>query len=355
MLSFIGASTMIICGIIHVELLPANSPKVIGLLVAGFATLIFFIIWETFAPLRLSLTPPKLFRVNKGRRLTVPFICSFIVTMFYYGVNIIWGTMVAVYFDDPTAPRWKNLMLATVQGFGTGAGCAALVILGNRLGHWRLQMIVPFALMTMFGGLFAYVTPERKAAGVAVAFFTSFFFGFVEYLTTTFIQFGADQIDLGIVGGLGGAGRGGGGCIASSVFSTILTTVQTQWANTHVPAAAVAAGASANTARAILAAMPGGAAAVQKVPGVTLAIAEAAGAAYQQSYVEGVKYVAADPDGASYTLLTSSRKNVAYASVAFGGFAFLCCFFLEDISPRMNSRIEVFLENDVQAEKNVTH
>jgi hypothetical protein len=46
---------------------------------------------------------------------------------------------------------------------------------------------------------------------------------------------------------------------------------------------------------------------------------------------------------------------VAFSSLGFGGLAIIASFFLEDIGPKMNNKIEVFLENDVQAEKNVYH
>lgn len=66
-----------------------------------------------------------------------------------------------------------------------------------------------------------------------------------------------------------------------------------------------------------------------------------------------------------FSKLFSSNKNhsfantiyrkVAFASLAFGGVAIIASFFLEDIGPKMNNQIEVFLENDVQAEKNKFH
>ena len=68
-------------GIVYVQLLPSNDPTVIGLLVAGFGMLIFFGLWETFAPLREPLTPTRLFTNNRGRTLTAPFIVGGVVTM----------------------------------------------------------------------------------------------------------------------------------------------------------------------------------------------------------------------------------------------------------------------------------
>ena len=48
-------------------------------------------------------------------------------------------------------------------------------------------------------------------------------------------------------------------------------------------------------------------------------------------------------------------RTVALASIGFGGVAIIATFFLEDIGPKMNNKIEIFLENDVQADKNKFH
>ncbi|KAK4936557.1 hypothetical protein LTR10_022606 [Elasticomyces elasticus] len=337
MITFTAAAAMILSGIVYVQLLPSNSPTVIGLLVAGFASLVIFGLWETFnKKLKEPLAPTRLFTANKGRALSAPFICGFVVTMFYYANNITWPTMVGVYFTNATTPPHIVYLLATVQGFGIFTGAMLLTFLGKYIQHWKFQMGVPIALMTFFGGLFAYVTPERESLGIAFAFLSSMFYGYAQYLSIAYIQFGAAQTELGIAGGLAGVARYAGGAVAVTLFATILTTVQSSWASTHVVAAAEAAGASPSTAHAVLAALPLGAAALEKVQGLTTAIAEAAGAVFIQSYVEGV-------------------KKVAFSSIGFGGLAVIACFFLEDIGPKMNHRIEVFLENDVQAEKNVYH
>lgn len=52
-----------------------------------------------------------------------------------------------------------------------------------------------------------------------------------------------------------------------------------------VPAAAITAGLPASSAKALLAALPLGSAALVKMPGTTAMIAVAAGKAFQQSYV----------------------------------------------------------------------
>jgi MFS family permease len=289
MISFTAAAALTLSGIVYVQLAPAGSPIVIGLLVSGFASLVFFGLWETFAPLKMPLAPTRLFTANKGRSLTAPFIAAFVVTMFYYGNNITVPTMIAVYWTGPTTAPSTTYGLATVQGFGIFTGAMILTLCGKKLGHWKLQMLIPITLMTLFGALLGVVKPESEAMGVAFAFISSAAYGYAQYLSIAYVQFGADQTELGIAGGLAGVARYAGGAVAVTLFLTILSTVQASYASTHVIAAAEAAGASPATAAAVLAALPLGAAALEKVSGLTLTIAEAAGGAFVDSYVHAVR------------------------------------------------------------------
>lgn len=282
---------MILSGIVYVQYLPPHDPRVIGLLVAGFICLVFFGAWETLAPLKEPLAPTRLFTANNGRALTAPFIVGFVVTMFYYATNITWPTMVEVYFTDATTPPHIIYLLATVEGFGIFTGAMLLSFLGKHIGHWRFQLGVPITLMTFFGGMLAYVTPAREGYGIAFAFLTAMFYGYAQYLSIAYIQFGASQVELGIAGGLAGVARYAGGAVAVTLFETILIKTQTTYAVRHVIQAAEAAGASTTVAEAVLAALPLGTAALEKVQGLTTTIAAAAGAAYVESYVQGVKWV----------------------------------------------------------------
>lgn len=240
-------------------------------------------------PLKQPLAPTRMFTANKGRALTAPFIVGFVVTMFYYGTNISWPTMVEVYFTTPTTPPHIVYLLATVQGFGIFTGAMILSFGGNYFGHWKWQMGVPITIMTFFGGLLAYITPQREGMAIAFVFLSAAGYGYGQYLSIAYIQFGADQEELGISGGLAGVARYAGGAVAVTTFATILSTTQTKYAINHVIPAAEAAGATPQVAEAILEALPLGAAALEKVQGLTTAIAQAASAAYVQSYVHGVK------------------------------------------------------------------
>lgn len=277
--------------------------------------------------------------------------------MFYYGTNIVWPTMVAVYFTDATTPLSKVNGLAIVQGLGITTGATILSFGGTPFARWgiewRWQLSIALTIMTAFGGALAAVTPERMSLGIAMAFLSATGYGFGQYLTIAYIQFGADQIELGIAGGLAGVARYAGGAVAVTIYETILGNVQGSHAATGVPAAVVAAGGTVAIGDKILAALPLGAAALAKVQGATTAMIEAAGAAYIQSYVIGVRYVI--QQASTKSLLTLPSRTCALTSIAFGVVGVIAALLSEDIGPKMNSKIEIFLENDTQAEKNKFH
>ncbi|KAK3077822.1 hypothetical protein LTS18_009164, partial [Coniosporium uncinatum] len=65
-------------------------------------------------------------------------------------------------------------------------------------------------------------------------------------------------------------------------------------------------------------------------------ITAAAATAFQWSYAYGL-------------------KMVTLSSLAFAGIGLICCLLCENIDAKMNDNVEVFLENDVNAEKNEFH
>lgn len=105
-------------GIVYTTTLPSDDPKVIGTLVSGFACLVVFGCWETFAPLKQPLTPPHVFTRDKGRELTFPFIVGFVVTMFYYAINVIYPTMISVFFTTATTDFKYGIVLTLPQNLG---------------------------------------------------------------------------------------------------------------------------------------------------------------------------------------------------------------------------------------------
>lgn len=151
-----------------------------------------------------------------------------------------------------------------------------------------------------------------------------------------FTQLGVPQQDLGFSGGLAGMARYAGGSLAQAIYTTILTNTQTRRVASTLPTAAVAAGMTPENAQKLLAAFPLGASAIAAVPGTTAEALAAAALAFQWSYAHALKIV-------------------ALSSLSFGLVGLICVFWCEDVGPKMTNKTEVFLENDVNAEKNVFH
>jgi argininosuccinate lyase len=93
---------------------------------------------------------------------------------------------------------------------------------------------------------------------------------------------------------------------------------------------------TSENAQKLLAAFPLGAQAIAAVPGTTNEALAAAALAFKWSYAHALKVV-------------------ALSSLAFGVTGLICAFLCEDLTPKMTNKTEVFLENDVNAEKNEFH
>ncbi|KAF2671972.1 MFS general substrate transporter [Microthyrium microscopicum] len=336
MLLFTVGATLVFTGVIYTTILPSSNTKVVATLSAGFGTIVLFALWETFGKVKQPLTPPWVFAQDKGREFFFPFIAGTIVNMFFYSVNIAYPTAINVLWTDPTTPLSYSIELTLPQNLGLIFGSMMLMIFGIKIGHWKWQFVGSFAVMTIFGALLALATPNNRAMIMVFVFICEGAYGWAQTLSIAWIQFGVPQTELGISGALAGVARWTGGAIASSMYLTILANTQGKKAAQLVPAAAMKAGASSSTAQALLKALPLGATAIAKVANTTPAMVQAAGAAFVQSYVVGL-------------------RTICLVSIAFGVIGTICCALSNDIGPKMNRKIEVFLENDVQAEKNKFH
>ena len=187
---FILSATLILTGIVYTELIPSSSPKVIGLLVGGFATLILFILFENIGQrkgfIKQPLTPTHVFTKDKGREFTFPFIVGFVVTMFYYMTNIVYPTQCAVFF--PTTSLKTQALYTLPSNIGLVFGEILLILFGTKLGHWKWTLTGSVTIMVFFGALLGIGTPDRKASLMAFVFLSQTGFGWAQMLSITFIQ-----------------------------------------------------------------------------------------------------------------------------------------------------------------------
>jgi hypothetical protein len=314
-----------------------SSTLVIAPMVVGFVLLIVFGVWETLSNVKLvhslvlttlsilltgyryPLCPPRIFRSHNGREFTIPFVVAFIVTMFYYGINVIYPTMIDIFYIKANTPRSEQLLLTLPGNLGLVFGAVLLICFGNLFGHWKWTLVGAWTGMTIFGGLMALVTPYNRGMMIAFTFLEQTFFGWTQYESVAFTQLGVHQHDLGMSGGLAGVARYAGGSLAQAIYVSILANTQTAKAAKLVPAAVEQAGGTAAMAKGLLAAFPLGTAELEAVPGVNAKILGAASIAYQWSYAHGLSIT-------------------ALSSLAFGGLGLIMCLLCENIDAKVSTR-----------------
>lgn len=158
-----------------------------------------FALYERYMPLKQPLTPTHVFTRNKGRALTAPFIAAFVVTMFYYMVNVVYPTMINVFYSAEGDYRYQAV-LTLPSNLGLAFGAAMLSAFGTKVGHWRWQLIISVGGMVLFGALLSLGNPGNKGTSIAMVFLCQTFFGWAQYLSIAYVQFGCDQVELGISG-----------------------------------------------------------------------------------------------------------------------------------------------------------
>jgi hypothetical protein len=265
--------------------LSSSDKKVLITLILGFATLVVFALWETFGNAKFKVAPPVIFARNHGRAYAMPFINTFIVGMTYYAINVIYPTMNSVLWSaNSTNPNY-GLALSLPPNIALVLGGVLLAVCGDRIRHYKLQLIVSCSGMVLFGGLLALVRLDNKGTMIAIAFLQQLFFGWAVYLGYVFAQLGVHQHELGVSGGLSGVCRYGGGSIAQAVYTTILQNTLSKEITKLLPPAVLQAGLPQSSLNAFMAAFPSNATALASIPGVTEQVSLAAGLAYQKSYL----------------------------------------------------------------------
>lgn len=110
--------------------------------------------------------------------------------------------MINVLFTDANTSLSYQCLLTLPSNLGLFFGAMLLFVFGNRIGHWRWTLTASVTIMVVFGGLLALGTPSRKGLIIALVFIEQTGFGWAQYLSIAFVQFGTDQRELGIAGGL---------------------------------------------------------------------------------------------------------------------------------------------------------
>ncbi|KAK6384741.1 hypothetical protein LTS17_002304 [Exophiala oligosperma] len=219
---------------------------------------------------------------------------------------------------------------------GMMCGEALVALTGSRIKWWRTQYFISTLWMVLFGTLLALGRKDNRGMMMSFAFLCQFGYGWALTLSFTFIQLGVDQIELGVAGALAATGRWTGGSIASSVYTTILTNSLTSASAKKIPDAAARAGLPETMIPILFETLPQGLKAIQAIPELNTIVAATIWTAWQDSYIVAI-------------------RNVCLASLGFGIVGLIFVLPCRDLTPKMTPKIEVYLENDVNAAKNRFH
>ncbi|KAH7067151.1 fungal trichothecene efflux pump [Paraphoma chrysanthemicola] len=225
---------------------PWKSGHVLGALFAGFATLVAFCFWEAYSGLEYPLIPMRLFK-------NIPYdanvACASLAAIVYYANSIIWPTMVSSLFTtDVTEIGWLScavgggLLLGQILG---GAGV-------RYLPRMKIQMTVAAVFTTAFVGAVAASRPNTRDQTTALLLIGTIAAGYIENLTLSSTAYLWDPADMGLVTGVMGAIRTGLSAIATSMYSSILSTEAAKYIPQKVIPAATAAGLPSSSLPALL-------------------------------------------------------------------------------------------------------
>jgi hypothetical protein len=332
MFLFTAGAVPVLMGIVWTNVYHSSDAHVVAPLCIGFFFLVLFALWETYGKAAHPLTPTYMFASSWGRDLTAPCIALAVVNMFYYSSSILWPTMIAVFYTDG-GTDWKyGIVLSIVQGFAITTGAILLSTFGSRIKHWNWTLTGSVFLMVVFGVLLTLGKPSNKGLMIAMVFLSQTAYGWAIYLSIAISQMGVEHKDLGHSGGISGVSRFAAGTIAAAVYTTILTNTVTKWTLRYVPSAVEAAGLAASKVPALLV-DASSATFAKDYPATVVA---AYGGAVQRAYEKGI-------------------QNVAYASLAFGIVGIIACACCKDVNEKMNNKIEVYLENTENANRNKYH
>jgi MFS family permease len=300
---------------------PWDSAHVIATIIAGFATLVIFVVYEKYAPID-SIVPFALLR-NVAFMMYV--ILAVVGGMIYYSMTVLWVQIVTTLFtSDPVYGGWLACSIAAPFTLG----CIACNITFGTIGRVRYQFMTSITMTTAFIGAMASTTQYTVTRTIILSVIGAFACGFTEGLVNTVVPFTLPPEDIGIAVGMVSGMRLTFGSIATAMYSSILSNKSATLRVKLIPAAALAAGLPNSSIPSLMQAIANGtSAALASVPDINSQIEIAVGLAQK-------------------TAFSGAVRLVFLVSVAFGGIGIIATFFLKNI--------DHLLTNDVSRKLHTT-
>lgn len=205
--------------------------------------------------------------------------CASIGAMVYYSGTVIWPTMVgALFTTSVTEVGW--LSCAVGGGLLFGQISAGLGV--RYLPKMKWQMTSAGMVMMAFIAACAAADANSEGQTVACILIGTAAAGYVENLTLSTMALVWEPDDIGLVAGVLGAIRTAAGALATSMYSSILSTELTKYLPRYVAPAAVEAGLPRSSVPALLGGVSTGN--FTTVPGINNAVIEAVAAPIKHAY-----------------------------------------------------------------------
>jgi hypothetical protein len=277
----------------------------------------------------------KLFKIPNYSAVVVT---ACVGTMVYISMNILWPLQIAaLYTTDNIKIGW----LSSTTGSGVVVGQMTTGLLFKKLGHAKWQLVSCCIGFTVFLGCMAAVDASNRSLAIALTILAGFCVGSLELITIIIAGLVCRPGDIGLASGLLGSVRQVSGSVATSIYVSILMNRLATTLPANVKPAVLGAGFPSDDLPALYAAIgAGSAAAMEKVPGITVKVLAALEDALKVAYAEAF-------------------QTVYLASIAFGGLAIIAAFFSRSIDDLMTGYVarkfrgtETNAAGPVYAEKN---
>ena len=171
-------------------------------------------------------------------------------------------------------------------------------------------MTVAAVITTAFVGSVAASTPNTRSQTTGLLLIGTIAAGYIENLTLSTTAYLWDPADMGLVTGVMGAIRTGLSAIATSMYSSILSTEAAKYIPQKVTPAALAAGLPASSLPALFTGITAGD--FTSVPSISPEIIAATGAAVKEAYAKSFRtvYLCTIPFGVLLIIAALLSPNV---------------------------------------------
>jgi hypothetical protein len=302
------------------QVYPWKDARTLSFLIVGIISLIGFVLWEIFAPLKEPLLPIHLFKkfswvaaiINLGLGASV-----------YYAMAIIWPQMVAVLYTDDGGASMHAAWLSCLSGLMIVAGQISAGALAAYIGKTKYQVIVALTVGGALLGSMASCGPEDLTRAATLMSIGCFFIGWNESVCLANAGIDIDdQQEIGTAIGMAGSLRSAISAVASTVYVVVLTNRLTVTIPLEVPPAVIAAGLPSASVPAFLGGFTTGN--FSAVEGLTPTIMAAGSVAYKQASAH-------------------AYSTVFYTTIAFSGVAIVLSLFNPNVDDKMTNDVAATL------------